>query len=162
MKSLTVLGLVQTIILLFLLGKIVLFEEETTVAGHAEQNTLVSDDFTNTQSQSNSSDTYIYPDEDRLRQIIREELAAQLDRRSGPDKQMDPVIASSSTDNAENQYQREQVAQQLEYHTSVGSISDMDMQKLQIEIAKLDEASRKEMLRKLTRALNSGRLEGRL
>jgi len=162
MKTLTILGLVQTVILLFLLGKIVLFEEETTVAGHAEQNTLVSDDLTNTQYQSNSSNSYIYPDEDRLRQIIREELAAQLDRRSGPAKQMDEVIASNSTDKAENQYQPELVAQQLEYHTSVGSISDMDMQKLQIEIAKLDEASRKEMLRKLTRALNSGRLEGRL
>ncbi len=92
MKVLTVLGLVQTIILLFLLGKIVLFEEETTVAGHAEQSTLVSDDLTNTQSQSNSSDTYIYPDEDRLRQIIREELGAQLDGRSRLDKQMDPVV----------------------------------------------------------------------
>ena len=162
MKTLTILGLVQTVILLFLLGKIVLFEEETTVAAHVEQNTLVSDDLTNTQSQSNSSNTYIYPDEDRLRQIIREELGAQLGRQPEPDNQMDSVIASSSTDRAETEYQRELISQQVEYYASVGSISDTDMQRLQIEIAKLDESSRKEMLRKLTRALNSGRLEGRL
>ena len=162
MKTLTILGLVQTGILLVLLGKIVLFEEETTVAGHAEENTLVSDDLTNTQSQSNSSDTSSYADEDRLRQIIREELAAQPDGRFGPAKQVDAVFASSSTDNAENQYQRERVAQQLNYYMSVGSVSDADMQELQGEIAKLDEASRTEMLRKLTRALNSGQLEGHL
>jgi len=162
MKTLTILGFLQTAILLILLGKIVLFEKETTVAGHAEQSTLVSDDLTNTQSQSYSNDTYLYPDEDRLRQIIREELAAQPDGKFGPAKQMDAVYASTSTDKVENQYQREQVAQQLNYYTSVGSISDADMQKLQMEMAKLNEAGRKEMLGKLTRALNSGELKGRL
>lgn len=162
MKTITILGLVQTVILLFLLGKIVLFEKETAVTGHAEQNTLVSDDLTNTQSRIYSSDTYIYLDEDRLRQIIREELAAQPDGRFEPAKQMDAAFASNSTDKAENQYQRELVAQQLVYFSSVGSISHADMQMLQMEIAKLDEASQKEMLGKLTRALNSGELDGRL
>ena len=162
MKTLTILSLVQTGILLVLLGKIVLFEEETTVARHAEANTLVSDELTSTQSQSNSSDTSNYVNEDRLRQIIREELAAQPDGGIGPAKQVDAVFASDSTDKAENQYQREQVAQQLNYHTSVGSISNAEMQKLQGEITKLDEASRTEMLRELIRALNSGQLEGRL
>ncbi len=162
MKALIVLSLVQTGILLVLLGKIVLFEEDTTVAGHAVKNTMVSDDLTNTQSQSNTSDTSSYVDEDRLRQIIREELAIQPDGRFGPAKQADAIFAASSTDNAENQYRREQVAQQLNYYVSVGSVSDADMQKLQGEIAKLDEAGRTEMLRNLTRALNSGQLEGRL
>lgn len=162
MKTLTILGLVQTVILLFLFGKIVLFEEKATVAAHAEQNTLVGDALTNTQSQSYSNDTYLYPNEDRLRQIIREELGAELDRRSDPDKQMDPVIASSSTDKTETDFQRELVTQQLEYYSSVGSISDSEMQKLQMEIAKLDDTGRTEMLRELSRAINSGRLEGQL
>jgi len=152
---------VQTGLLLFLFGKIVLFEEETTVAGHPGQNTLVSDPFDDPPADRNSTAIH-YVDENQLRQIIREELRAQLDGRSGSDKQMGAVIASDSTDTAENQYQRELVAQQLLYHTSVGSISNVDMQKLQGEIAKLDAASQKEMLGKLTRALNSGELEGRL
>ena len=162
MKTLTILGLVQTALLLFLLGKIVLVDEETSVAARAEQNTLVSDYLADTQSQSHSGNTYIYPDEDRLRQIIREELAALPAGGIGAVKQAEAEVVLSSTDNAENQYQREQVAQQLNYYTSVGRISDADMQKLQGEIAKLDEASRTEMLRMLTRALNSGQLEGRL
>jgi len=143
-------------------GKILGIEDEMTAATLDEKNTSVTDDLANTQSQSYSHDTYLYPNEDRLRQIIREELGAELDRRSEPDKQMDPVIASSSTDETEIEYQRELVAQQLEYYASVGSISDADMQKLQMDIAKLDDAGRTEMLRELMRALNSGRLEGRL
>ena len=161
MKTITILAVVQTGILLFLLGKIVLFEEETTVAGNAGQNTLVSDPFDDPPPDRNATAIH-YVDYDQLRQIIREELRAQLDGRSGSDKKMDAVIASDSTDTAENQYQRELVAQQLLYHTSVGSISNVDMQKLQGEIAKLDAASQKEMLGKLTRALNSGELDGRL
>ena len=162
MKALIVLILVQTGVLLLMFGKMVAIEEEIAPAMLDEKNTLLSDKFTNTQSQSYSNDTYLYPNEDRLRQIIREELAAQSDRRFGPAEQVDAVFASSSTDNAENQYQREQVVQQLNYYASVGSISDGDMQKLQGEIAKLDEASRTEMLRMITRALNSGQLDGRL
>ena len=162
MKALIVLILVQTGVLLLMFGKMVAIEEEIAPAMLDEKNTLLSDKFTNTQSQSYLNDTYLYPNEDQLRQIIREELAAQLDSSFGPAEQMDEVFASNSTDKAENQYQRELVAQQLNYHTSVGSISDTDMLMLQGEIAKLDEAGRKEMLSGLTRALNSGQLEGRL
>lgn len=161
MKTLTLLGLVQTALLLILLGKIVLFEQETTAAGHAGQNTVVNDPFDS--QPTNSDATAIdYVDYDKLRQIIREESRAQLDSRSEADRQTEEAVASGSTSDAEYQYQRERVAQQLEYHTSVGSISDTDMQKLQGEIAKLDEAGRTEMLSKLTQAMNSGQLEGRL
>jgi hypothetical protein len=162
MKALTVLILVQTVILLFLLGKILLFEEETTVVGHAEQKALVSDEPTNTQSQNYSSVSSLYPNEDRLRQIIREELDAQLGGEAGLNQQVDSHIVSGSTDKVEIERQRERVSQQLEFYSSVGSISDLEMQQLQTDIAKLDELSQKEMLSQLTRELNSGRLKGRL
>ena len=93
--------------------------------------------------------TIYYPDENRLRKIVREELAAQLGALSEASAQKDSAAVLEPEDEAKYQYQRELVAQQLEYHTSVGSISDTDMQKLQGEIAKLDEAGRKEMLSKL-------------
>lgn len=96
--------------------------------------------------------------EDRLREIIREELAAL----PLPANQADGADTYRSMDPAEIEYQREQVAQQLEYHVSVGTISEVDMARLQMQIAKLDAAGRKEMLGELTRAMNSGRLEGRL
>ena len=162
MKTLTILGLVQTAILLFLLGKIVLFEEETTVAGPAEQNTLVSEDLTKTQSQSSSSDINIYPDEDRLRQIIREELAAQLAALPGTDSRNLATVAAGQIDEAEYQYRFESVTQKLDLYESVGSISDIDMQNLLSEIMTLNEAHRKQALSRLMRALNSGALKGRL
>ena len=152
----------QTGILLILLGKIVLFEDKTHVAGYGPENSLPDDDLVSTQSQDYSNDTGLYPNEDRLRQIIRDELSAQLDGIFATDKQSDAVIAAELPDSAENQYQRDLVVEQLQYHTSVGSISEADMSRLQMEIAKLDDSGRKEMLQMLTQALNSGDLEGRL
>jgi hypothetical protein len=159
MKTIIVLSLVQTAVLIILLGKFVLFEQGSNVTEHAEQEALVSEPF---DDPATDSTAIYYLDDKQLRQIIREELAAQLDGSSGTDEKTDASTASNVTDHSEIQYQRELVAQQLEYHTSVGSISDTDMQMLQGEIAKLDAAGRKEMLGKLTRALNTGGLEGRL
>jgi hypothetical protein len=153
------LSLVQTAVLIVLLGKFVLFQQDTTVTERAVQNTVVSEPVYDPASDRS---TIYYMDDNQLRQIIREELAAQLDGRPGPDEKVDAVIVSNAADHSEIQYQRELVAQQLEYHTSVGSISDADMQKLQGDIAMLDAAGRTEMLGKLTRALNTGGLDGRL
>ena len=151
----------QTGILLILLGKIVLFEEESTAPGDAQQSTFVSNPFDGASTDGRATAIY-YPDEDQLRKIIREEFAAQLGALTESNAQDHPAAILGPEDETKNQYQRELVAQQLNYHTSVGSISDRDMLKLQGEIAKLDAASRKKMLSELTRALNSGELEGRL
>jgi hypothetical protein len=159
MKTIIVLSLVQTAVLIFLLGKFVLFEQDANVTEHAKQETLTSEAF---DDPATDRSTIYYLDDNQLRQIIREELAAQLGGKPGPDAETDAFMASNTSDPSEYQYQRELVAQQLEYHTSVGSISDTDMQKLQGDIAKLDAAGRTEMLGKLTRALNSGGLDGRL
>ena len=161
MKTITILSFVQTGILLILFGKIVLFEEESTVSGDAEKNALVSIPFDDASTDTHAITAY-YPDEYQLRKIVREELAAQLGALSESGAQINPAVILDPEDEAKYQNQRERVAQHLEYHTSVGSISNVDMQKLQADIAKLDEVGRKEMMRRLTRVLNSGRLKGRL
>lgn len=161
MKTITILSLVQTGILLILLGKIVFFEEESTIPGDAEQNISASIPFDDPPTESHAATAY-YPDENRLRKIVREELAAQLGGLSEASAQKESAAVLEPEDEAKYQYQRQQVAQQLDYHTSVGRISDTDMQKLQMDIAKLDEAGRREMLGKLTQAMNSGGLKGRL
>ena len=51
--------------------------------------------------------------------------------------------------------------QNLDYHIERGKISDMDMAKLQAEIARLDDDGRRQMLSLLAQAMNSGKLEGR-
>jgi len=158
-KVLTTISLVQFAAIVFLYNMLVEIDNKLTPALAAGQNASVSDALANDPFQSYSYDAY--PDEERLRQIIREELGAALGEGSGPGQYAAPDNTFASIDPVELEQRRDTVDQQLEYYASVGSISDTDMQKLQMDIAKLDEAGRKEMLSKLTHAMNSGRLEGR-
>jgi hypothetical protein len=162
MKVLTVLSLMQIAAIVFLYGKLSDIDNNMNLPEPAAEHTLASENLSTTYSQNSSYDAYLYPDEDRLRQIIREELSANLGAQAGRETYTDPAVTAASTNAAEFEYRRETVSQQLDYFSSVGSISDADMQKLQRDIAKLDPAGRKEMIWKLTQALNSGRLDGRL
>lgn len=162
MKILTVLGLVQIAAILFLYARLSDIDHRLDQSMTAGQRASVSDDSMESRIPSSSNDVIVYADEDLLRQIIRDELSAHPDSLSGPGTQASPIPASGLVDKDEYKRRREQVAEQLSYYTSVGSISNAEMQKLQVDIARLDPASRKEMLMELNRALNSGRLEGQL
>lgn len=96
-------------------------------------------------------------DEARLRAIVREELA-QSDARADPA----PTVAPRPRDVSADLHRREVIAQQIEAYRATGTITDAQMQELQADIAKLDEASRKQMMSRLLRALNSGDIKGRL
>ena len=96
-------------------------------------------------------------DEERLRAVIREELA-QLDVRGDAPPALAPPPRNASAD----RQRREVIEQRIEAYGAAGSISDSQMLELQAEIAKLDESSRKQMMSKLVRALNSGDIKGRL
>jgi len=98
-------------------------------------------------------------DEERLRSILREELAQEHNR---PVAASSPAPAPPRNPSAAELQQRDLVAQQIEAYRSVGTITDAQMQELQADIAKLDAVSRKQMLSKLTRALNTGDIKGRL
>ena len=98
-------------------------------------------------------------DEARLRQIVREELIVVL--RNQDEYRMDDAAARERSPE-ENRYQREYVSQQIDYYASVGEISERDMHELQRSIAELDNAGRKEMLSKLTRAMNTQQIKGQL
>ena len=91
-------------------------------------------------------------DEDRLRAVIREELAQLHVQRDAPPPRQRPVEPQ----------QRAVVEQQIENYRGVGAITESQMQDLQADIAQLDDATRKQMMSKLIRALNSGDIKGRL
>lgn len=99
-------------------------------------------------------------DEDRLRAILREELAQEHIRPVQEPIPTDP--APPRTPSAAQLQQRDAVAQQIEAYGATGIITDAQMLELQADIAQLDAASRRQMLSKLTRALNSGEIKGRL
>lgn len=98
-------------------------------------------------------------DETRLRQIIREELIVVL--RNQDEHRMDDAAARQRSPE-ENRYQREYVSQQIDYYASIGAIGEQEMHELQREIAELDNAGRRAMLSKLTRAMNTQQIKGQM
>lgn len=161
-KALAVIALIQLAAIMVLLNKMAALENGMAAAMNTKQIELQQEYASPAEPPINSEHANVLPVEERLRRIIREELSIQLADLPRRDQPRDAAVATNSTSEAEMESQRELVSQQLEYYSSVGSISDLEMQRLQMEIAKLDEAGRKEMLGVLVRALSSGRLEGRL
>jgi hypothetical protein len=97
--------------------------------------------------------------EERLRTIVREELARLQSRVQGnASSSLQAQPRSPSVD----VHQREAVEQQIEAYRGAGAVTDAQMQELLSDIAQLDDASRKQMMSKLIRALNSGEIQGRL
>lgn len=96
-------------------------------------------------------------DEDRLRAVIREEFA-----RLHVAGEATPTVASQPRDASADRQRRELIEQQIDAYSSAGAITDVEMMELQAEIAKLDEPSRRQMMSRLVRALNSGDIKGRL
>ena len=104
-----------------------------------------------------------FNEQQQLRAIIREELSRLQSQPAAPSEV--PPTASAPPrprDPAADQQRREAVAQQIETYRATGAITDTQMQELQADIAQLDDASRRQMLGKLMRALNSGDIKGRL
>lgn len=96
-------------------------------------------------------------DEDRLRAVIREELAQLHVQRDAS-----PPVAPPPRNRPVDPQQRAVVEQQIETYRAVGAITESQMQDLQADIAQLDDPTRKQMMSKLIRALNSGDIKGRL
>jgi len=98
---------------------------------------------------------------DEIRQIVREEIAALRDAN--------PAAAYAATDDppdvvveADAQRLRESVRQDLDAYMRRGKIGEAEMADLQMKIAGLPAEQRREMLRELTKAMNSGGLDARL
>ena len=105
--------------------------------------------------------------EQRLRRIIREELAAQAIGMTGTAAVVAgataPAISNSTAaDPVQMEARRQSVTEQIDYYSSIGSISAGEMQQLQSEIATLNPSARTAALRALTGAINSGKLDGQL
>ena len=100
-------------------------------------------------------------DEKRLRKIVREELARLQTQPNMPSSASAAHRVDAGDEPADFQ-QQQLIAQQIEAYRAVGSITDQQMHELQVDIAQLDEKSRREMMSRLIQALNSGELKGRL
>ena len=161
MKALIFIALLQTGLLLAIFAKIVL-PQDASIDQQPRQTSdttgFVAPDITSPAT----VDGPVRIDERQLRAVIRDELSAYMSAvaagQAVPEVEevYDPILEE------ERQARREEVEQRIEYYTSVGTISDADMQLLKSEIARLDPENRRAMLQKLVRALNTGALDGRL
>lgn len=97
--------------------------------------------------------------EHKLRQIIQDELQNYLGDRSQLVERDLETSPDHSMIQSEVERHRSHVFRQVDYYTSVGSISDQQMAQLQMDIAKLDKSGRKEILSRIVRAINAGELD---
>jgi hypothetical protein len=92
---------------------------------------------------------------------VREELARERNRPATANDAL-PAVSAPPRDPQADLERREAIGQQIENYRAMGAITDTQMQELQAGIAQLDPASRKQMMSRLIRALNSGDIKGRL
>ena len=158
MKMLTIIVLVQLLAVVVLLVKVFSLDDKLPVP-MAEQSVRPSTIAVSAPETGSQIATVHFP-EDRLREIIREELSARLGDVA--DAQNSSVPAPSPVSEAEYVYRRELVAQKLQYYANVGQVTGPEMIELEGQIAGLSEEDRPVMLKELVRALNTGAIDGRL
>ena len=162
MKLLNVLLVAQTVLIVFLLGRLGSIDDRirdigaTALAPPSETQDVFS-------ARSDCApNTPLSLSEGMLREIVASELSMQLETFLPNHWQQNAGDEAPQLSEPENQRQLARVAERIEYHASVGRISPTDMMALQSEIAKLDPVGRKQMMRELVQRMNSGQLEGRL
>ena len=164
MKVLIILTVLELLLLGLIVNKLILVEDR--LDQFAVQTTAHTDVLASRQQEKSPVSSSDYPqfDEDRLRRIIRSELhnAANLQLDAPNETTPQGLANPTEVDPIENIVRVELVKQRISDYVNLGAISDSEMFTLQQEISQLDPSSRRAMLRELTRALNSGNLDGRL
>lgn len=94
------------------------------------------------------------PTSEDIRQIVREEVTGlPVQGFAAPPASPEPRVASETEINA--------VRQQIDTFIARGAIEPAEMTKIQMQIARLPQDARREMLSRLTIAMNDGDIDGR-
>ena len=161
MKAILMLVAVQTALIVALFFKVSTIEDAIDESGPLAE---TSADSLPAELGSGSRDnaTPVALSEAAIRTIIREELAAQLGQLPAGGTAVNPGPPISNETPEEYAARRDRVADTIDYYTRVGRISEQEMGRLQVEIARLQEGDRQQMMMELVRAMNEGSLDGRL
>lgn len=156
-KALTVIGIVQLTLIVYLVLKIESLEGSIGVS----QFPVSSVSQINTAPDSASSQELTA---EQIRTIISEELARlpQQTARVTSARSLEESEILSESDRVAYEQQVDAVNQTIEFYRSVGDISVSQMQALQLEIGRLQEPARQQALNSLVRALSSGEIDGQL
>ena len=113
-------------------------------------------------SPDSSMDGQTGPDNQQLRLIIREELAAALGHIELAAQNATPDQEPPVYDEVEMQYRRELVLEELEALKGQAEVTSFEMERLMGDIARLNPEARTELTKMLNRALNRGEIKGNL
>jgi hypothetical protein len=97
-----------------------------------------------------------------LRQVVREEIAVLLQDKASQAAYVADNAPHAAISSAEVSNQKAAVARDIDLYMTQGRIDEVEMVELQEKIGRLPPAERHEMLSRLTKALNSGKLKGQL
>jgi len=157
LKALFALCILQTVVLFFLASRVIMLDEG--VATVRTTNSAIDRSQVHPSAQQSTVSVSAFPIETRLREIIREELASQLDGIAFAQAGVDLESVNKSDPTYERR--RDSVGQSVDYYVSTGTINEQDMAHLQQEIARLNPEDRMAMLSKIVSAMNGGQLDGR-
>ena len=102
------------------------------------------------------------PDNQQLRLIVREELAAALSHYELAAQNTTPDQEPPVYDEVEMQYRRALVLEELEALKGQVEASNGDLERLMGDIARLNPEARTELSKMLNQALNRGEIKGHL
>lgn len=160
MKTIAVIGILQLVLTFFLLSRVIELDQRKNGDANPTSQTAPQQTAITHLMQVPRTDAPEVLDEQKLRNIVREELQAQLSELAISEKPVPDNTVSETVSDAEYQYRFEAVAQNLEYFLEKGRISDAEMSSIQADIARLDPEGRRQMMGQLVRAINSGEIEG--
>jgi hypothetical protein len=158
MKILSLLAIVQITLVLLLFAKLDSLEsrvnELSSPPESASENTVATAEVVEDEATSGL-------DARVLRRIVREELLAARSSQEAGDRsaaENEPPMY----DEAEMQYRRELVIQEIEYLKEQVDVSTAELEQLMGNIAQLDPARRTELMGLLNQAMNRGEIRGKL
>lgn len=99
-------------------------------------------------------------DEDRIRRIIRDELAHVRAIPIAPSPTLQAAAEPHYRDITVDRQRREAVERQLAYFRSLNQVPAVEMERLTADIARLAPADRSAALAELARAINAGEIRG--
>ena len=102
------------------------------------------------------------PDNQQLRLIVREELAAALSHYELAAQNSTPDQEPPVYDEVEMQYRRALVLEELEALKGQVEASNVELERLMGDIARLNPEARTELTKMLNQALNRGEIKGHL
>ncbi len=161
-KLLVLLALLQVALVLLLFMKLNSFEQRVDLLAATTQQKPHNGSIALSAAENGPASVQTGVNSQQLRKIVREELHAALADNNSAGQNPATNSQNPVFDEAEMQYQRDMLVQELEFFKTQDEVSHADLNRFMGDIAKLNPQARTELLNMLNRAMNRGKIKGNL